>query len=154
MNINAFGTDNFLRYTIRSRMAHLENDDKMIASEGIDALSVPELRHACQSRGIRSMGVDEADLRKELGQWIELHLERGLSATLLILGRAFAFTRGGEKEGGDSTLESLKDALSSLPDTLVRFRPPFLRPKFSFRSKLIDASCSSTKPNSKSPKTL
>lgn len=124
MNINAFGTDNFLRHTIRNRMSHLEKDDQLIDSEGIDSLTPSELRHACQSRGIRSLKVDEDSLRKELGQWIELHLHRGLSPTLLILGRAFAFTRGGEQEAGDTTLESLKDALSSLPDTLVR--PPRL----------------------------
>ena len=29
MNINAFGTDNFLRYTIRSRMKKLQEDDKV-----------------------------------------------------------------------------------------------------------------------------
>ncbi|KAA1103994.1 hypothetical protein PGT21_006904 [Puccinia graminis f. sp. tritici] len=119
MNINAFGTDNFLRYTIRKRMKHLEADDAMIDAEGIDSLSVSELRHACQSRGIRSLNVDEEGLRKELAQWIDLHIHRGLSATLLILGRAFAFNRGGDGEAGDSTLESLKDALSSLPDTLL-----------------------------------
>ncbi|PLW46356.1 hypothetical protein PCASD_05443 [Puccinia coronata f. sp. avenae] len=119
MNINAFGTDNFLRYTIRKRMKHLEADDAMIDAEGIDSLSVAELRHACQSRGIRSLNVDEEGLKKELAQWIDLHLHRGLSATLLILGRAFAFNRGGDIEAGDSTLESLKDALSSLPDTLL-----------------------------------
>ncbi|KAI9626089.1 hypothetical protein KEM48_010598 [Puccinia striiformis f. sp. tritici PST-130] len=119
MNINAFGTDNFLRYTIRNRMKHLEADDAMIDAEGIDSLSVSELRHACQSRGIRSLNVDEDELRKELAQWIDLHIHRGLSATLLILGRAFAFNRGGDGEAGDSTLESLKDALSSLPDTLL-----------------------------------
>ncbi|KAG0148987.1 hypothetical protein CROQUDRAFT_669477 [Cronartium quercuum f. sp. fusiforme G11] len=119
MNINAFGTDNFLRYTIRNRMRHLAADDALIDAEGIESLSATELRHACQSRGIRSMGVDEAELRKELEQWIDLHLHRGLSATLLILGRAFAFNRGGDTEKGDSTLESLKDALSSLPDTLL-----------------------------------
>ncbi|MBW0478942.1 hypothetical protein O181_018657 [Austropuccinia psidii MF-1] len=119
MNINAFGTDNFLRYTIRNRMKHLEADDAMIDAEGIDSLSVSELRHACQARGIRSLNVDEKELRKELGQWIDLHIHRNLSPTLLILGRAFAFNRGGEVEIGDSTLESLKDALSSLPDTLL-----------------------------------
>lgn len=119
MNINAFGTDNFLRYTIRKRMKHLRADDAMIDAEGIDTLSVSELRHACQSRGIRSLNVDENELRKELGQWIDLHLHRGVSATLLILGRAFAFNKGGEGEAGDSTLESLTDALSSLPDTLL-----------------------------------
>ncbi|POW07058.1 hypothetical protein PSTT_08522, partial [Puccinia striiformis] len=112
MNINAFGTDNFLRYTIRNRMKHLEADDAMIDAEGIDSLSVSELRHACQSRGIRSLNVDEDELRKELAQWIDLHIHRGLSATLLILGRAFAFNRGGDGEAGDN-------ALSSLPDTLL-----------------------------------
>ena len=29
MNINAFGTDNFLRYTIRNRLAQLGKDDKV-----------------------------------------------------------------------------------------------------------------------------
>lgn len=29
MNINAFGTDNFLRYTIRSRMRQIKEDDKV-----------------------------------------------------------------------------------------------------------------------------
>lgn len=29
MNINAFGTDNFLRYTIRTRMKTIKEDDKV-----------------------------------------------------------------------------------------------------------------------------
>ena len=110
MNINAFGTDNFLRYTIRSRMKKLEEDDKVrppsppslaptnpalqvIESEGISALSLTELQAACQSRGIRTLGVAEDHLRSELAQWVDLHLNRGLSGSLLILSKAFAFNR-------------------------------------------------------------
>lgn len=138
MNINAFGTDNFLRYTIRSRMKKLEEDDKVrppsppslaptnpalqvIESEGISALSLTELQAACQSRGIRTLGVAEDHLRSELAQWVDLHLNRGLSGSLLILSKAFAFNRpaaGGEE--GDHIMTSLKDTLASLPDNLVR----------------------------------
>lgn len=125
MNINAFGTDNFLRYTIRSRMKKLKEDDKVIESEGISALSLPELQAACQSRGIRTLSVDEPHLRSELAQWVDLHLHRGLSGTLLILSKAFAFNRGGAVAGvdgeGDDIMMSLKDTLASLPDNLVSF---------------------------------
>lgn len=123
MNINAFGTDNFLRYTIRDRMKKLKEDDKVISQEGIDSLSVPELQHACQSRGIRTINVSEDHLRHELGQWIDLHLNRGLSGTLLILSKAFAFNRplpgSAEGEDGDDIVRALKDTLASLPDNLL-----------------------------------
>jgi len=123
MNINAFGTDNFLRYTIRDRMKKLKEDDKQIQSEGIDSLSTAELQHACQSRGIRTIGVSEEHLRHELGQWIDLHLNRGLSGTLLILSKAFAFNRplpgSSEGEDGDDIVRALKDTLASLPDNLL-----------------------------------
>ena len=127
MNINAFGTDNFLRYTIRSRLKKLEEDDKVIEAEGLSELSLAELQAACQSRGIRTLGVAEDHLRSELAQWVDLHLHRGLSGTLLILSKAFAFNRpasGGEE--GDHIMTSLKDTLASLPDNLVRPAPPFL----------------------------
>ncbi|BGP38074.1 LETM1 domain-containing protein ylh47 [Rhodotorula kratochvilovae] len=124
MNINAFGTDIFLRFTIRNRLAKLKADDKVISAEGLDALSTAELQAACQSRGIRTLGVSEEHLRSELQQWLDLHLHYGLSGTLLILSKAFAFNRayGATSEaeaGGDEVLRSLKDTLASLPDNLV-----------------------------------
>lgn len=124
MNINAFGTDNFLRYTIRSRMKKLKADDLVIETEGISALSLPELQAACQSRGIRTLGVAEEHLASELRQWVDLHLNRGLSGTLLILSKAFAFNYGpgglaGKEGEGDDIMRSLKDTLASLPDNLV-----------------------------------
>ncbi|GAA5866011.1 hypothetical protein JCM8547_002913 [Rhodosporidiobolus lusitaniae] len=121
MNINAFGTDIFLRFTIRNRMQKIKEDDRVIETEGLDALSLAELQSACQSRGIRTIGVSEEHLRSELAQWVDLHLHHGLSGTLLILSKAFGFNRGpaGEVEGGDEIMRSLKDTLASLPDNLV-----------------------------------
>ncbi|CAG8489535.1 9974_t:CDS:2 [Diversispora eburnea] len=116
MNINAFGTDNFLRYQIRNKMKAIHNDDKMIMSEGVDSLTVPELQHACQSRGIRTIGVSPARLRSELQQWLDLHLNHKIPSTLLILSRAFSFAD--RSELGDQN-EALSATLNSLPDNLV-----------------------------------
>ncbi|GAA5878279.1 hypothetical protein JCM16303_002713 [Sporobolomyces ruberrimus] len=122
MNINAFGTDIFLRFTIRNRLARIKEDDKVIDSEGLDSLSASELASACQSRGIRTIGVSEEHLHSELAQWIDLHLHNQLSGTLLILSKAFAFNRGlgiKPEAEGDEIMKSLKDTLASLPDNLV-----------------------------------
>jgi LETM1 and EF-hand domain-containing protein 1 len=89
-----------------------------IDAEGIDNLQDAELAQACQSRGIRTSDKSLDDLRAELAQWIDLHLHRNLSGTLLFLCKAFSFTQ----EGTDPTenmIASIKDVLSSLPDELV-----------------------------------
>ena len=117
MNINAFGTDNFLRYTIRSRLEHIGRDDKLIDAEGVDSLSSSEIAHACVSRGIRTSNIASERQKDELAQWIDLHLHRNLSGVLLILSKAFAFTE--RADGTTDHLTSLKDTLSSLPDTLL-----------------------------------
>lgn len=121
MGINAFGTDNFLRGAIRSRLMNLRRDDQAIYSEGVDELSTSELQAACQSRGIRTTGVSPARLRDELTTWIQLHLHNRVSGVLLILGRAFHFDRKpGENEDGKTTvIQSLESVLSGLPDNLL-----------------------------------
>lgn len=40
-------------------------------------------------RGMRSIGLTEARLRAQLKQWIELHLEKQVPVSLLLLSRAF-----------------------------------------------------------------
>ncbi|RUS20608.1 putative mitochondrion organization and biogenesis-related protein [Endogone sp. FLAS-F59071] len=114
MGINAFGTDNYLRYQIRSRMKNIKADDRMIAAEGVDSLTIPELQQACLSRGIRTIGVSPARLRDELVQWLDLHLNHQVPSSLLILSRAFSFS-----DRGLSTNEALQATLISLPDNLV-----------------------------------
>ncbi|VDB99117.1 unnamed protein product [Peniophora sp. CBMAI 1063] len=121
MGLNAFGTDNFLRGAIRSRLAQLRRDDNAIFSEGIDALSTSELQNAAQSRGIRAYGVSPARLREELATWINLHLHHRVSGVLLVLGRAFEYDRpaGRDSEGKAAVIRSLEHVLSGLPDNLL-----------------------------------
>ncbi|SAL98312.1 hypothetical protein [Absidia glauca] len=114
MNINAFGTDNFLRFQIRNRMRTIKADDKVIQAEGIDALSLPELQAACASRGFRSLGTSPDRLKQELAQWITLHLTHHVPSTLLVLSRAFSYT-----DRHMTTEEALKATFNSLPDNLV-----------------------------------
>ncbi|KAG0266961.1 hypothetical protein BGZ95_002970 [Linnemannia exigua] len=116
MNLNAFGTDNFLRYQIRNKMASIKQDDKLIMAEGVDSLTTRELQAACQSRGIRTGGVSPARLRSELSQWLELNLTYAIPSSLLILSRAFSFS---DSKDLATPVEALQATLSSLPDSLL-----------------------------------
>ncbi|KAG0358073.1 LETM1-like protein-domain-containing protein [Gamsiella multidivaricata] len=116
MNLNAFGTDNFLRYQIRNKMNSIKQDDKLIMAEGVDSLTTRELQAACQSRGIRTGGVSTARLRSELQQWLELNLTYAIPSSLLILSRAFSFSDFKEMA---TPVEALQATLSSLPDSLL-----------------------------------
>jgi LETM1 and EF-hand domain-containing protein 1 len=122
MGLNAFGTDNFLRGAVRSRLLQLRRDDQAIFAEGVDELSTAELQHACQSRGIRTYGVSPARLREDLNTWIDLHLNGRVSGVLLILARAFEFDRkpGEDESSRAAVIRSLEHVLSGLPDNLVR----------------------------------
>ncbi|KAF8797973.1 LETM1-domain-containing protein [Phlegmacium glaucopus] len=121
MGLNAFGTDNFLRGTIRARLLHLRRDDQLIDAEGVDELSTSELQAACQSRGIRTTGISPARLREELTTWISLHLHNRVSGVLLVLGRAFNFDRksGEDEDGKTAVISSLESVLCGLPDNLL-----------------------------------
>ncbi|KAF8497239.1 LETM1-domain-containing protein [Russula emetica] len=121
MGLNAFGTDNFLRGAIRSRLLQLRRDDQAILAEGVAELSTAELQNASQSRGIRTYGVSPARLREDLKTWIDLHLSERVSGVLLILGRAFEFDRKpGENETSQvAVVRSLEYVLSGLPDNLL-----------------------------------
>ncbi|KAF9187267.1 hypothetical protein BGZ51_001464 [Haplosporangium sp. Z 767] len=116
MNLNAFGTDNFLRYQIRTQMNSIKQDDKLIMAEGVDSLTTRELQAACQSRGIRTGGVSPARLRSELEQWLELNLTYAIPSSLLILSRAFSFS---DSKDLATPVEALQATLSSLPDSLL-----------------------------------
>ncbi|KAI9012111.1 LETM1-like protein-domain-containing protein [Phycomyces nitens] len=114
MNINAFGSDNFLRFQIRNRMRQIKADDQVIVAEGIDDLTIQELQAACAARGIRTIGTSPGRLRDELSQWLDLHLNHHVPSTLLILSRAFSFT-----DRHMTTEDALRVTFDSLPDNLV-----------------------------------
>ncbi|KDN53578.1 LETM1-domain-containing protein [Tilletiaria anomala UBC 951] len=121
MQVNAFGTDNYLRYQIRNRLSRLRQDDMVIASEGLDNMSHHELQKACQDRGIVTANLTDARLGSELSQWIDLHLHQRISGTLLILSKAFNFVAQGSADAAGATpqLRALELTLSSLPANLL-----------------------------------
>ncbi|ORZ41550.1 LETM1-like protein-domain-containing protein [Catenaria anguillulae PL171] len=129
MGINAFGTDNFLRFQVRNKMRQLHTDDQMIFFEGVESLSVYELQRACAERGIKTIGVSPARLRHDLQQWLDLHLIHKIPSSLLILSRAFIISdqpmldsrRKGEvvEELPKTTAEALQATLQSLPPNLI-----------------------------------
>ncbi|KAK0564223.1 LETM1 domain-containing protein ylh47 [Tilletia horrida] len=120
MQINAFGTDNYLRFQIRHKLNQIKQDDMVIRMEGVDRLSPIEVISACQSRGIQTQGVSAEVLQSELEQWIDLHTRQKISGTLLILSKAFNYVAAREAEDNKSShIQSLEITLSSLPDNLL-----------------------------------
>lgn len=120
LQINAFGTDNYLRYQIRTKLSKCKRDDMQISAEGVENLSLLELQHACQSRGIQTQYRSEKRLQEELKQWIDLHLHQRISGVLLILSRAFDYMPNSSSSSDEnSQLRSLELTLSSLPDNLL-----------------------------------
>ncbi|KAK6352244.1 hypothetical protein TWF730_009075 [Orbilia blumenaviensis] len=117
MNLNAFGTDMMLRYTIRHRMRQIKRDDKAIFLEGVSSLSVPELQTACASRGMRTHGVSPSRLREDLQTWLDLRLKHGIPSTLLVLSNAYVYAEGRADEI-ESHYDALTAVLSSIPEEL------------------------------------
>ena len=117
MNITSFGTDNFLRYQVRVRMRQIKRDDRAIAYEGVESLSVPELQTACASRGLRTYGVSPGRLRDDLTAWLDLRLKHGVPSTLLVLSNAFVYAQGKESEM-TTQIDALEAVLSSIPEEL------------------------------------
>jgi LETM1 and EF-hand domain-containing protein 1 len=113
MSLNAFGTDNFLRYQIRKVVEKLKQDDLMIYNEGIDSMTTGELKAACHARGIRTIDVPEYYMRRELQQWVEMQVKHSVPAPLLILSRAFALSEDVKME------DALRAAVTSLPENVL-----------------------------------
>ncbi|OIW24083.1 LETM1-domain-containing protein [Coniochaeta ligniaria NRRL 30616] len=118
LNLNSFGTDMMLRYQIRHRMRQIKRDDRVIAYEGVDSLSVAELQTACMSRGIKTHGVSPARLRDDLNTWLRLRLKEGVPSTLLVLSNAYMYGQTSGESGDFSQIDALTGVLSSIPEEL------------------------------------
>lgn len=122
MQVNAFGTDNFLRFQIRHELKRIRRDDIVIHAEGTKAMSHAELVSACQRRGIWTQNADTTHLRESLDLWIKLHFIEKISGTLLILSRAFYFVNYQPDQTStpeDMQIKGLELTLASLPETLL-----------------------------------
>jgi len=117
MNLNAMGPDTLLRYQIRHRMRQIKRDDRAIAYEGVESLSIPELQIACASRGLRTHGVSPGRLRDDMKLWLDLRLKYGVPSTLLVLSNAYMYGSGKETEL-TGQIDALTNVLSSIPEEL------------------------------------
>lgn len=118
MNLNSFGTDAMLRYNIRHRMRQIKRDDRAIAYEGVESLSVPELQMACASRGLRTHGVSPGRLRDDLSMWLDLRLKQGVPSTMLVLSNAYQYATQSKDSELSSQIDALRSVLSSIPEEL------------------------------------
>eukprot|EP00041_Stephanoeca_diplocostata_P028149 m.788063 g.788063 ORF g.788063 m.788063 type:complete len:823 (-) comp23312_c0_seq2:324-2792(-) len=107
-----YGTNNFLSFQIRYRLKTLKADDVLIRKEGVDTLTVSELQELCRERGMRALGVSEEGLRQRLQQWLHLHLDERVPASLLMLSRISYLPEN------VNTSTQLATAIENLPDSV------------------------------------
>lgn len=114
LELQSIGTNNFLRFQLIMKLRTIRADDKLIAEEGVESLSVNEVQAACRVRGMRSLGVTEERLREQLSQWLELHLNQQIPTSLLLLSRAMYLP------DTLSPADQLKTTLQTLPEMVTK----------------------------------
>ncbi|OTF70549.1 LETM1 and EF-hand domain-containing protein anon-60Da, mitochondrial-like protein [Euroglyphus maynei] len=133
LELQAIGTENFLRFQLRMRLRSLKADDQMIAREGIESLTVSELQQACRARGMRALGISEDRLRFQLSQWLELSLNEKIPNSLLLLSRVLYLP-----ENIPAT-DQLKATIQALPEgvgTETRYKIGETEGKIDNRTKI------------------
>ncbi|KFP19559.1 hypothetical protein Z169_00430, partial [Egretta garzetta] len=114
LELQSIGTNNFLRFQLTMRLRSIKADDKLIAEEGVDSLTVKELQAACRARGMRALGVTQERLKEQLKQWLDLHLNQEIPTSLLILSRAMYLP------DTLSPADQLKTTLQTLPESVAK----------------------------------
>uniref|UniRef100_A0A803T649 Mitochondrial proton/calcium exchanger protein n=1 Tax=Anolis carolinensis TaxID=28377 RepID=A0A803T649_ANOCA len=114
LELQSIGTNNFLRFQLIMKLRSIRADDKLIAEEGVDSLTVKELQAACRARGMRALGVTEDRLKEQLKQWLDLHLNQEIPTSLLILSRAMYLP------DTLSPADQLKTTLQTLPESVAK----------------------------------
>ncbi|KAM3926401.1 LETM1 domain-containing protein LETM2, mitochondrial [Leptodactylus fuscus] len=92
LELPPIGTNNLLRFQLLMTLRSIKADDEMISKEGVDNLTVAELQAASRTRGMRSLGLTEEQLRDQVKQWLDLHLKENVPPSLLLLSRALYLT--------------------------------------------------------------
>ncbi|KAG2423597.1 hypothetical protein HXX76_015234 [Chlamydomonas incerta] len=123
VGISPFGTDTYLRNRLRQHLQQIKHDDFEIEHEGLENLTEDELRQACRARGMRAPFGEGAVafMRRQMHDWLDLSLHRGLPSSLLLLSRAFTITASVKDVAAkkDLAYEKLKETLSVIPEGVV-----------------------------------
>lgn len=104
--------NHILRFQMRMRIRNLEADDQMILKEGIETLTIDELQMACRERGMRAIGLSRQRLKNQLEQWLDLHINRKIPTSLLLLSRALYLPENLPAE------DLIKTTISALPQSI------------------------------------
>ena len=111
-----------MKYRLIERMRAIRADDRMIQAEGVESLNYFELREALAYRGMRSAGLSQPAYMEELKSWLDLHLNKNVPTTLLLMSRAFKITQKHASEEGaiKETLQAMsKEATNSAESNAV-----------------------------------
>ena len=76
LGLNAFGSDPYLRYQLRSAIRDIRNDDQSILWEGPESLSTEELKAACEERGMRASGLSRDEYLTQLQHWLDMSVSK------------------------------------------------------------------------------
>jgi hypothetical protein len=136
--VNKFGPRSYLQYQLERKLRKLHEDDALIASEGIDKLTMEELKHACFLRGMKVRvvvillfmlahkrlkveGRTREQMERQLEDWMELADSEEVPPFLLLLSRSFDTARD-ESQAAQEAMDRLaksprvQDLLDRLPD--------------------------------------
>ncbi|VEL19164.1 unnamed protein product, partial [Protopolystoma xenopodis] len=92
LEVSSIGPSRLLRFQLGLRVRQLKAEDLLVRKEGVDKIPPWELQSLCRERGMRAIGMTEERLRTQLRQWLELHLEKNVPITLLLISRVMYLT--------------------------------------------------------------
>ena len=118
MQLRTFGSDSYLRFQLQSKLSQLQRDDQSILWEGLDSLSISELKQACEDRGMRATGMLKKDYQRQLQSWLDLSVKKSVPTSLLILSRAILITTEKATDPEDA-VELLKESISALDEEVI-----------------------------------
>jgi LETM1 and EF-hand domain-containing protein 1 len=122
MGLQPYGADAFLRFQLRTKLRALKEDDRRILWEGIETLTINELKDACMERGMRGSELSEIEYKHQLQEWLDLSIQKNIPISLLIMSRAFMLTtanQGMGPAGSTKTEDVLKSSMASLDSDII-----------------------------------
>uniref|UniRef100_A0A7S0H6B0 Mitochondrial proton/calcium exchanger protein n=1 Tax=Amorphochlora amoebiformis TaxID=1561963 RepID=A0A7S0H6B0_9EUKA len=114
MGLRPFGSNPNLRWHLSQEMQKIKEDDQLINDEGVESLTIDELRTALQERGMRTVGLTMEGYRRNLNQWLNLSLHENVPISLLVLSRAFTIL-----ERTKPTEQAIQETISAMDDDMV-----------------------------------
>lgn len=120
MGVSTIGSNEFLRYSLLARLRTIREDDIQISWEGVENLTLTELKQCAVARGMQAESDDKSYYQQKLKRWIELSVDRNVSPAMLILSQAFAVS-GPTQLGQHRRQQSiLSDVVTGLAPELVQ----------------------------------